>query len=328
MNLAEFERLHQVGDEIVEKRLRGSQIDVERWSQPQTDMHRAKSIAAFADAIEHEIAQDLHAHGAALPWPKTHKQFRLRPSEMTVWAGANASYKSLLLSQVMLDRAMAGGRVCMASLEMTCAKVGRRMAIQATCDERPSRQKLDAWLDEIAERMTLYDLTGSMSTKAALAVMRYCAIELGCEQFVLDNLTKIVSVDNDAADEQRKFLSEAHRIAIETGMHVHIVAHTRKPAGGSDDKPPSRYDIRGSSTISDQPDNVAMLWRNRPKEASTDSGELHKAEEPDMLLTIDKQRHGAWEGPIRLWLDRKTLRFTERFDINPTPYVWQTGAGK
>lgn len=317
---SEFERLHSVADQVVAARLKGATVDVDRWSQPQSEAHLCKSIAAFADGIAHELYADLNTIGAPLPWAKTHKQFRLRPHELTVWAGANASYKSMLISQVMLDRAMRGAKICLASLEMTCAKVGRRMALQALCQERPERDRLMAWLDSVAEAITLYDLTGAMTAKAALAVMRYCAVELGCEQFVLDNLTKIVSVDNDAADEQRKFLSDAHRIAIETGMHVHVVAHTRKPSGG-EDKPPSRYDIRGSSTISDQPDNVVMLWRNRPKEQSADQGELHKAEEPDMLLTVDKQRHGAWEGQVKLWLDRKTLRFRGEYAEQVSPYV-------
>ncbi len=48
-------------------------------------------------------------------------------------------------------------------------------------------------------------------------------------------------------------------------VHVHLVAHSKKPSKGGEAMIPRRYDIMGSSYISNLPHNVIVVWRNRAK---------------------------------------------------------------
>jgi twinkle protein len=298
-------------------------IDVERWQEPK-HAHLLRSPSAFVDAVMAELSDD-GTRGDPLPWAKCARDFRLRSHELTVWAGANASAKSTLLSEVMLSLATAGKRVVIVSLEMPAYKVAAKLAVQAFANPHPARGRVEAWAESLGETLCFLDLTGDIEPAEAVKMARYCAHELNTQHFLLDNLTKVVSADNEHAEQQRQFMARMHRAAIDTGLHVHVVAHTRKPGGHDEDRPPGRYEVAGSRTLVDQPDNVVMLWRNRPKERKREKGEigaLEEGSEPDLLMRVEKQRHGRYEGGIGLWMDRRTFRFVDRFGGRPAAY-WE-----
>jgi twinkle protein len=163
------------------------------------------------------------------------------------------------------------------------------------------------------------DFTGDIEPAEAVRLVRYCAHELQTQHVLLDNLTKSVSADNEHTEQQRRFIAELHRSAIETGMHVHLVAHTRKPSG-DEDKPPGRYEVAGSRTLVDQPDNVVMIWRNRPKEEKVRDGALDQGDKPDLVINVCKQRYGDFEGPIGLWMRRDSYRFVGDYADAAVPY--------
>lgn len=308
-------KLASIADAIVNRHTRA--VPIETWQEPK-HAHLLRAPAAFVDQIVAELSDD-GTRGDGLPWPKTHGLLRLRPAELTVWAGSNGSAKSTCLSEIMLLLATVGRRVVVISLEMPAYKVAAKMAAQAFANPQPARGRVHAWAEALGESLSFLDVTGDMAPADCLKLIRYCAHELGTQHIVVDNLTKIVSADNDHAEQQRQFMAQAHRAAIDTGLHVHVVAHTRKP---SDDetRPPGRYEIAGSRTISDQPDNVVMVWRNRPKERKQAEGETGLADKPDVVLRVDKQRHGRWEGDIGLWMDRHCWRFVEGWGERAEPY--------
>lgn len=294
------------------------QVPLERYSEPPKDAHRLRPLSTFAAEIAAEFARDPSKEGDNLPWAKTHSAFRLRPHELTLWAGENGTWKSFVLGQIALDLAVAGKRVVVASLEMTAARTGKRLLQQALLTAHPTAAQQAAALRKVGDLLLVYDMTGRMRAQDMHALMRYSGAEILADHFVCDNLTKIISASTDAAGEQQGFVSVAHRIAIETGMHIHLVAHTRKPAG--EDKP-GKYDIRGSSTITDQADNVVMTWRNRRKEEAQGKGDRTHDEEPDLVLTVAKQRHGEFEGQIKLNVHRTSMQFIDTRYGDPVRYV-------
>ena len=94
-----------------------------------------------------------------------------------------------------------------------------------------------------------------------------------------------------------------------------MLAHVRKQQDES--RPPSKFDVRGSASITDLADNVYTVWRNKPKEADSEAGTNAKSEEADCLLIIDKCRHGVWEGRVQLWFDRESQSYVERCGERP-----------
>jgi twinkle protein len=114
-------------------------------------------------------------------------------------------------------------------------------------------------------------------------------------------------------DEQKQFSTDLCRLAQETGLHVHVVAHCRKPTTGDESKVPTRYDIRGTASISDQASNILMVWMNKGKFATLDT-KPHDADalnQPCAILKCDKQRNGSWEGKASLWFDSSSLKFCD-----------------
>ena len=290
----------------------------DRWEAPK-HAHLIRSPAAFVDAVMDKL-NDQGTGGDALPWEKTAGLFRLRPAEMTVWAASNGSGKSTIISEIMLSLALRGQRVVILSLEMPAYSVAAKMAIQAFCNRHPARSVVEAWADALADSLAFLDLVGDLTPDECIRLVRYCAHELGTQHIVIDNLTKIVSADNEHAEQQRRFVAQLHRTAIDTGMHVHLIAHTRKPA--DDEKsPPNRYEVAGSRTLVDQPDNVVLIWRNREKERRQSNGELGVAEECDVLLNVDKQRHADFTGHIKFWMDRAAYRLVPDFSERAQPMM-------
>lgn len=300
-----------------------SALDLSQWVDPPRDVHLLRPVSDFAESIADSFDVDPNTVGSELPWRKTHDKFRLRRSEVTLWGGANGSWKSMLVSDVMAYRIGRGDRVCMASLELPARINGWRMARQALASERPARGDVLAWARDWGDRLQIFDLVGRLDSKHALALMRYCAAVHRCNHFVLDNLTKVVSVDNDKSGEVQTFINDAVRIAIETGMHLHIVVHIRKPP---DERTiPTRYEIRSTGSAVDQVTNVVMVWRNIPKERARDSGEDYDRSEADLIARVDKQNNGGWMGDVRLWFDPRSFRFSGGGYEETVPY-WQSSS--
>ena len=77
----------------------------------------------------------------------------------------------------------------------------------------------------------------------------------------------MVCASEESLDEQKQFTTDLVRVAQETGLHLHVIAHCRKPPSGDESKPPSKYDLRGSAAISDQAHNVITVWADKEKKA-------------------------------------------------------------
>ena len=154
---------------------------------------------------------------------------------------------------------------------------------------------------------------------------RYCAQELGITHFFIDNLGKCVSGEDDF-NGQKAFIDELCSIARDENIHIHIVHHIKKPA--SDDQKPSKYDFKGTGAITDQPDNVIAVWRNKKKERAQNEGVAFDKAEPDSMLIVDKQRNGeGWEGNIGLWYEKQSQQFLPDAFSEPMRFYYDEYAG-
>lgn len=243
--------------------------------------------------------------GDALPWSKTMHTIRLRPGEVSVWPGINGHGKSLLTAHVALDLIAQDRRVCIASLEMPPVKTLQRMARQAIGNSKPTDQIQVQFIDWLGRKLLIYDQHGRADPKFMLALMRYAALELKVRHFFLDSLMMVCRGEDDY-NGQKDFVTEVCAVAHDTGMHVHLIHHTRKLK--DEDEVPGKFDAKGSGSITDQVDNVFTVWRNKRKEQERQNGNCDESK-PDAVLVCDKQRHGEWEGWVRLWFDPESLAY-------------------
>lgn len=281
------------------------------------DRARVRPASDWADEVVANfqgcVADQL---GLTLPWPKTHGRIALRAGEMTVWCGVNGHGKSMLLGQVCIGLMQQGAKVCIASLEMRPRWTMTRMCRQMLCDSSPRED----WIREIHKwtdgKLWLYDQLGTVEATRMIALGRYVAQDLGVQHLVIDSMMKLGLGDDDY-NGQKAICDQLSTLARDTGLHIHLVAHSRKRE--SDNRPMGKFDVKGSSAITDMADNVISIWRNRDKEEARRKG--MSGDGPDCLLICDKQRNGEWEGRVELRFHPPSQQFQDH-DGPATP-MWQ-----
>lgn len=258
---------------------------------------------------------------AYLPWDKTMQQVQLRPGEVSLWAGVNGQGKSLMTGLVALSLCSQGERVCIASFEMKPRRTLERMLRQWSGQGAPTYDEmlvpsLKATIVDLYEQfgdwsgrhLWLYDQQGTVQTEQLVGVLRYCAKELRVTHFFVDSLMKCVAGEDDY-NGQKNFVDELTAIARDTGMHIHLVHHLKKL--GNEEQQPDKMDVKGSGSITDQVDNVFLVWRNKKKEREAQTGKAVAESEPDAMLIVGKQRNGEWEGRIGLFFDKESQQFVQ-----------------
>jgi twinkle protein len=252
------------------------------------------------DAVRDRLLLGVSQHGDALPWSETQARLRLRPGETTIWAGVNGHGKSLVLGQTMLWLLPATS-VLIASLEMPPAATLARMLRQASGGEVPSLAFIQRWLAWTDERLWIYDQTDTVAPERILGMVCYAARELRIRHVVIDSLVKCGMAPDDYPA-QKTFVDRLCWAAKTHGIHLHLVHHIRKRE--REEHVPDKYDIKGAGEITDLADNVLIVHRNKAKERRCEAGEASDPQEPDAQLLVVKQRHGEWEGRVRLYFDR------------------------
>lgn len=265
-----------------------------------------------ASDYEHEV---MHVLAPAFDTPKHPKLPFLNawlyfaPGEVTLWAGFNGSGKSMIQGQVLTEFATQGQKVCIASFEMKPAKTLARAIRQHTGQQVPTQDQVGMFMRRTNGSLWMYDQQGTVKPDRMVAVIKHCAEVLKCQHIAIDSLMKCVRGTDDY-NGQKEFVDQLTACARDYGVHIHLVAHLKK--GEGDERMPTRMDVSGSGAISDLVDNVILVWRNKKKERDSDAGKAVNDTDPDSVLICDKSRNGEWEGRVKLWYDRASLKFTDQ----------------
>ena len=296
------------------------EIDFAAYLKETEPRQRVRPAKDYVADLIARLGKPLVVKGQPLPWAKVRGNFRFRPGEVTLWAGVNGHGKSLMTGFVMLDLIAARQKVCIASFEMKPHSSVERMVRQwcgfpASADFASHPEGIGATRDlyeqfsSLADdRLWFYDQQGTVSTAQMIAVARYCAKELGIQHLVIDSLMKCVRGADDWSA-QKDFVGELCQIAMDHGIHIHLVHHIRKLE--NELKKPDKTDVKGAGEITDQVDNVLLVWRNK------DESKNRKTTDADAALICCKQRHGEWEGGINLWFDRESQQYLGASDEVP-----------
>lgn len=286
-------------DEARRNRLAVPNVDFDGYMQArEADKAAIKSAVEFHAELHSEFFGTTEALGATMPWSKTQDNFRFRKGELTTWVGFNGHMKSMVTGFCMLDLMRQGEKVCIASFEMKPHRTLKRMAAQTIGTTSPTESALTHFLDWCDSRLWLFDQQGSVKPERVLAVIYYCAEQLGITHFVIDSLMKVIG-DEDDYNQQKRFVDQLCAAARDLNIHVHLIHHSRKR--DNERTRPGKQDTKGTGAIVDQTDNFIAVF----KVHEDDRGN----EKPEFVLYVDKQRHGEWEGGIGLWFDPDSLQF-------------------
>ncbi len=266
----------------------------------------------FIKEVKNRFANGAELRGERLPWHKTHDKVRLRPGEVSIWAGVNGHGKSLVLGQVLLFLPPTT-KILIASLEMQPAATIERMVKQALGAPNPTEQFIDEFAD-LTDNMFIYDQTDTVHPNRILGMIHYAAQELGIQQIMVDSLVKC-GIAPDDYSKQKEFVDRLCWAAKSENIHIHLVHHMRK--GNKEGDVPDKFDVKGAGEITDLVDNVFIVHRNKNKEQKIEAGKSVDKLDPDGSVSVAKQRHGEWEGKINLWFHKPSTQYISGPDSLP-----------
>ena len=271
--------------------------------------------------------------GDDLPWTTTSEpdahplQFMFREGEVTIWHGYNGHGKTIALDHCLIHFASRGRRSCVASLEMPASMTLQNMVRQTIGKGKPaSREEFDKAMDWLDEYLWVYDFVGSADSRKILECWEYAAKKYGIHHFVMDSLMRLQDVASMDFDSQKGLMNRLNDFAKKFEVHVHLVAHSKKPDSKHPKEKnwPGELDISGSSDLPNGAWNVICIWRNENKQNDRDAiyqdlrssrllpeerAELEIKlnqinERNDAMFIIQKQRTtGAFPLHRQLWFD-------------------------
>lgn len=270
----------------------------------------------YADELKDFFANGVKVTGAKLPWTNTHDEIGFRGGEVTLWMGINGHGKSELLGQACLGFIEQQEPVLIMSFEMKPVATLARMVRQAAMNDEVPPEYVDKFLNWCDGKLTLFKHTGRATHETLLGVVHYAAKELKAKHIVIDSLMMVThgAAGDRAINEQKDLVSELCHTARNLNVHIHLVHHSRKLE--NENTVPGKFDAVGSGGISDQVDQVMIVWRRKAKEkkldkmhfASAEYQELDKSQS-DSLLICAKNRHIGIEKEYPLWYHTKSKRF-------------------
>lgn len=293
------------------------QVDFEKYLKANDLGQKIRDAENFIEEMRADLINPETKVCQTMPWTKTYVGFQFRPGEVTVYAGGNGGGKSMITGQIALGLVKQNQKVMIASFEMKPKRTLYRMLRQFAGENIDSprytdretyiRGLLDRFQTYNYGKLWLYDQQGTVTSQQVIAVARYSAVELGVQHIFIDSLMKCVAGEDDY-NAQKYFVDELTALARDHNVHIHLVHHIRKLA--NEEVKPSKSDLKGSGSISDQVDNVLLVWRNKKKEHDAQLGQVDPMI-PDAMMMCEKQRNGEAEDWYSFWYHKDSQQFVE-----------------
>ena len=154
-------------------------------------------------------------------------------------------------------------KTMIASFEMLPKATLGRMC-QQTGEAMPNNDYIKDFLGKLDNNLFLYDPQGETSSEKVLEVIYYCAEKLDVKLMVIDSLMKC-GINEDDLNKQKAFANKLSVAARDLGIHLFLVAHSRKTANENDNA--SKFDVAGSANLTNLVDNVFSVHRNKERES-------------------------------------------------------------
>jgi len=277
---------------------------------------KAKPPTVFGVVMAKDLRSRVHEEIRSKTEPFTAPFFRVRwpyegfyphPGDVTVWLGPTGHGKTTFLNFLTLGNIARGTRNFVASMEVTPERNIRKMAT-ALCRGEMNGKLADQFLDDAGELLIFADKVGYIDRKELMEMMWFSYRRHGCVHYLIDSLMRVSGLEEDYPA-QGDFMNELQAFAKSTKTFVNLVCHPRKQAEG---QRPGQMDVKGSSLIANNADNIVSITRNFEKEKKRKEGTL--TPEQDMMyhdaeIRVEKQREVGWTGMFRLRFDPRTFSY-------------------
>ena len=290
--------------------------------------------------FEREIIEQFHPpagklQGIQTPFEEHAGTFQFHLGATTMLVGRNGGGKSTMIGHMLLDAMAQGFNCCVASLEFRVPRYASWIVRQGVCDPAPSPERISQAVEKLSERLWAFSPGnkaghGSAKVEAIIETWEYAAARYGCKFFILDNFSKLMFNGKDELVDQKAAITLLTEFGVQHNVHVLVAAHPRKSGSGEDDRV-SKMDVRGHGALTDLPDAVLILSRNKRKEnlmkdrrafADLPPEEAARVEsQPDAWLACEKNRLGDDEPTITLYFDRNSKQYVKFQRGTPRIYL-------
>jgi len=283
---------------------------------PVSDMED-KILVDLANMEAAEILANYERHMAnfyTLPTDLEGELTRLYRGEWSIWSGFPGTGKTTFIRQMcmrFLQLLQSGECVFIATLEQDPQWYIVEMAATAAGVEMPTVRHIEQFLDLYRDKLRVWGVIGIAEHRQLLSTVRYLAEKEGCRHAIIDSLMAL-DVDSTDNEAQRKFANLVSATARAYGVHIHLVAHPRKPMGP--DQAPNIWDVAGSSDLGRLAFNVFFLRRGDMVPGDQGIG--------SMVLTVVKQRTRGRIGEQTSYFYSRQRQFhRDPYAQEPTRYL-------
>lgn len=223
--------------------------------------------------------------------------FEVRPGEVSIWTGISGHGKSTFLKDIFMQLVSHSEKCMITSLEMRPEKILKTMLKSAYGRELLTSEEIHDAIQEVGQFIFFCDRIGSITAEELLEMMEFAHCRHGVTQFMIDSLMRVDKLEEDYPA-QGEFMNKLSLFVKTFGSHVHIVCHPRKT---SEDAPPTGNDIKGSTLLRNNCDNIFSVERNTKKERQKAEGEYEEDDtkpEWDARVVVEKDRE---EGFVKIF---------------------------
>jgi twinkle protein len=245
------------------------------------------------------------ARYATSPFDPNGGYIRFYPGGVTIWSGFPGIGKTTMLRQLICHLLQRDNGVFTASLEEHPEDQIARMIETAAGTCQPNDHQAQWFIDAFGEKLRVWARVGLTEHRKLLAVIRKLA-EAGTQHVFIDSLMKL-DVSSQDFEGQRNFANLLDATAKQTGCHIHLVAHPKKPQ--SADQEPDLNDIGGAKELGGIADNVLFVRRRRT--------DFQGAKSSGVAIVVLKKRYGQGQcGTVNGWFHQDMCQFTaDQFSV-------------
>jgi twinkle protein len=244
-----------------------------------------------------------------------------RKHEVTLWFGFSFHGKSQAVQNQMAYLASRGKASCIASFEQPPELTLSQIITCATAyPNLPFTDEFDAAYDYMTRNVFMYKSMDRACPKHLVSTFIHAHKRYGIDTFVIDNVMTM-SIDRGDNTAQAEAMDLLRMFVSKYPVHLHIVAHPRKPPEKTTN-PPGMAEIRGASEWGDMPHNIITVWRDMAKaeriaEMENDGfsdGEMkdYYNSTPCGKLIVRKQRTTGETPMTSFFFHKPTKRFTSK----------------
>lgn len=286
------------------------------------DPEELKSASLFVDAVLDKFYPTPGAyHGMKSPWDHFNRAMTFQREELIVWSGFSGSGKSTLLNHVVIQGLLQGEKFAICSMEMPSKTTLWRMVRQITGEKSPAKERIREVMSWLNDKLWMVDVIGVLKVDRLLEVAKYAAKRYNIRNYIVDSLTKC-GIREDDYDGQKAFVDQLCDFNHRYESTTHLVVHQRKPI--STKERPDKFGVRGAAAITDEANSVISVYRNSIDEEPTQHRKKVEVtpflDQPDTILSIEKNRETGVEGKFNLYFDLESLQFHEERQP-PTDYT-------